>query len=96
MSNIHVLNLSAYTSPVISETNRENWVDFLTEEGDQYFQFLIDRYSNSTTNNAIINNVARLIYKDRIFCTAQPLVTFSVNNNQYVSNSTTNDFIVYE
>lgn len=62
MSNIHVLNLSAYTSPVISETNRENWVDFLTEEGDQYFQFLIDRYSNSTTNNAIINNVARLIY----------------------------------
>jgi len=37
-----------------------------------------------------------VIYKDRIFCTAQPLVTFSVNNNQYVSNSTTNDFIVYE
>ena len=62
MSNIHVLNLSAYTSPVVSESNRENWVDFLTEEGDQYFQFLIDRYSNSTTNNAIINNVARLIY----------------------------------
>ena len=62
MNNLHVLNLSAYTSPVISETNRENWVDFLTEEGDQYFQFLIDRYSNSTTNNAIINNVARLIY----------------------------------
>jgi hypothetical protein len=62
MSNIHVLNLSAYTSPVVSETNRENWVDFLTEDGDQYFQFLIERYSNSTTNNAIINNVARLIY----------------------------------
>ena len=37
-----------------------------------------------------------IIYKDRIFCTAQPLVTFSVNNNQYVSNSTTNEFIVYE
>ena len=37
-----------------------------------------------------------IIYKDKIFCTAQPLVTFSVNNNQYVSNSTTNDFIVYE
>jgi hypothetical protein len=62
MNNLHVLNLSAYTSPVISETNRENWVDFLTEDGDQYFQFLIERYSNSTTNNAIINNVARLIY----------------------------------
>ncbi len=62
MNNLHILNLSAYTSPVVSETNRENWVDFLTEDGDQYFQFLIERYSNSTTNNAIINNVARLIY----------------------------------
>ena len=62
MNNLHILNLSAYTSPVISETNRENWVDFLTEDGEQYFKFLIDRYSNSTTNNAIINNVARLIY----------------------------------
>lgn len=37
-----------------------------------------------------------IIYKDRIFCTAQSLVTFSVNNNQYVSNATTNEFIVYE
>ena len=42
------------------------------------------------------NSTNEIIYKDRIFCTAQPLVTFSVNNNQYVSNSTTNDFIVYE
>lgn len=42
------------------------------------------------------NSSNEIIYKDRIFCTAQPLVTFSVNNNQYVSNSTTNDFIVYE
>ena len=42
------------------------------------------------------NSTNDIIYKDRIFCTAQPLVTFSVNNNQYVSNSTTNDFIVYE
>jgi len=42
------------------------------------------------------NLLSEIIYKDKIFCTAQPLVTFSVNNNQYVSNSTTNDFIVYE
>ena len=42
------------------------------------------------------NSTNDIIYKDRIFCTAQPLVTFSVNNNQYVSNATTNTFIVYE
>lgn len=62
MNNLHVLNLSSYTSPVVAETNLNNWVDFLTEDGNQYFDFLIQRYSNSTTNNAIINNVARLIY----------------------------------
>ena len=47
-------------------------------------------------NLELQNSNNDIIYKDRIFCTAQPLVTFSVNNNQYVSNSTTNEFIVYE
>lgn len=41
-------------------------------------------------------NGAVSVYKDRIFCTNQPIVSFSVNNGQYVSNSTTNEFIVYE
>ena len=48
------------------------------------------------TYTLVLRVGSTIIYKDRIFCTAQPLVTFSVNNNQYVSNSTTNDFIVYE
>jgi hypothetical protein len=48
------------------------------------------------TYNLVLKFGNNIIYKDKVFCTAQPLVTFSVNNNQYVSNSTTNDFIVYE
>ena len=60
MSNIHVLNLSAYTTPTIQEANRENWVEY--GDDNNFFQYLIDRYTNSTTNSAIINNVARLIY----------------------------------
>ena len=39
---------------------------------------------------------AVVVYKDRIFCTDQPIVSFSVNNGQYVSSSTANEFIVYE
>jgi len=46
--------------------------------------------------NLVLRVGTTIIYKDRVFCTSQSLVTFSVNNNQYVSNSTTNDFIVYE
>ena len=43
------------------------------------------------TYTLVLRIGTNIIYKDRIFCTAQSLVTFSVNNNQYVSNSTTND-----
>lgn len=60
MSNIHIHNLSAYTTPTIQESKRDEWVEF--GEDNNYFQFLIDRYTNSTTNNAIINNISRLIY----------------------------------
>jgi hypothetical protein len=60
MSNIHVLELSSYTAPVIQESKRDAWVEF--GEDNNYFQFIIDRYVNSTTNSSVINNVNRLIY----------------------------------
>ena len=59
-NNLHVLSLSAYISPKIQESNRENWVEY--GEDNNFFQYLIDRYTNSTSNSAIINNIARLIY----------------------------------
>lgn len=46
--------------------------------------------------NLVLKVGSSIIFKDRIFCTAQNIATFSVNNGQYVSNVTTNDFIVYE
>jgi hypothetical protein len=46
--------------------------------------------------NLVLKEGSDVVYKDKIFCTNQSIVTFSVNNGQYVSNSTTNDFIVYE
>lgn len=59
-NNIHVLNLAEYQQPTIQESKRDNWVEF--GEENNYFNYLIDRYTKSTTNSAIINNVARLIY----------------------------------
>ena len=60
MNNLHVLNLSAYTTPTIQEANRENWVEY--GDDNNFYAYLINRFTNSTTNNAIINNIARLIY----------------------------------
>jgi len=58
--NIHILELSGYEAPVIKESKREEWVEY--GEDNNYFKYLIDRYTNSTTNNAIINNICRLVY----------------------------------
>lgn len=60
MNNLHVLELSAYTTPSIQESKRDNWVEF--GDDNNYFQFIIDRYTGSTTNSSVINNVCRLIY----------------------------------
>ena len=58
--NLHILSLSAYTTPVIQESKKDNWVEYGSD--NNYYSFLIDRYTNSTTNSAIINNISRLVY----------------------------------
>ena len=59
-NNVHILELSGYEAPVIKESKRDNWVEY--GDDNNYYGYLIDRYTNSTTNNAIINNVIRLVY----------------------------------
>jgi hypothetical protein len=58
--NIHVLSLAQYEKPQISESKKGEWVQY--GENNNYYKFLIDRYANSTTNNAVINGISRLIY----------------------------------
>lgn len=60
MNNLHILNLAEYKQPTIQESKRDAWVEF--GDNNDYFDYLIERYLKSTTNNAIINNVSRLIY----------------------------------
>jgi len=59
-TNIHVLELSNYSSPTINEDSRNDWVEY--GDNNDYYDWLIARYKGSTTNNSIINNVSRLIY----------------------------------
>jgi len=79
-------------------TNKTVIIDTYTfTEGDYYSTF--EAEFNLVENRFYILTIKdgdQTIYKDKIFCTNQSLVTFSVNNGQYVSNSTTNEFIVYE
>tara|TARA_A200000113_G_scaffold169391_1_gene154263 strand:+ start:2106 stop:3368 length:1263 start_codon:yes stop_codon:yes gene_type:complete len=57
---IHVVNLSSYTRPEISERYNQEWIEY--GDDNNYFQYLIDRYNGSPTNNAAINGIAEMIY----------------------------------
>jgi hypothetical protein len=67
MSNIHVLKLAQYEPPVVEESKKHEWVTY--GENQSYYTFLMERYKNSTTNNAIINNISRLIYGKGLYAT---------------------------
>jgi hypothetical protein len=58
--NVKFIELAKYETPVITEGKREDWVMY--GEDNNYFQYLIDRYTYSPTNNAIINNIVKLVY----------------------------------
>jgi hypothetical protein len=60
MNELRVLNLSTYTSPKIVENKKDNFVAY--GDDNNYFQFLIDRYNGSATNNAIINGMSEMIF----------------------------------
>jgi len=60
VSEFGFVNLSTYTSPEIKEVNGEDWIEYGAD--NNYFQYLIDRYNGSPTNNAAINGISQAIY----------------------------------
>lgn len=60
MENVHIVNLSSYNRPKVKEDKKKEWVAY--GDDNNYYQYLIDLYVNSSTNNAIINGVSNMIY----------------------------------
>ena len=68
--------------------------------------FALDKYYLTTTTvfdlkqdtfyNLTIKNGNEVVYKDRVFCTNQNIVNYTVNKDEYVAHATNNDFIIYE
>ena len=59
-SEVSFVNLSTYTSPEVKEVARRDWVQY--GKDNNYFQYLIDRYNGSPTNNASINGISQQIF----------------------------------
>ncbi len=62
LEHLGIVNLEAQTSPVITEAYGKDWIEYGTETyKNQYPQFLIDLYYNSSTHAAIVNQTAAMI-----------------------------------
>ncbi len=57
---INVVNLNNYTSPNITINKTRDWVTY--GNNNDYFKYLLDRYSGSPTNNAIVNGISQMIF----------------------------------
>lgn len=57
---IRIVNLSTYTTPEVKEYKNKEWVAY--GEDNNYYQYLIDRYNGSATNNAAINGISQMIF----------------------------------
>lgn len=60
LDGIFIANLSKYTTPEINEVRNKEWIEYGND--NNFFQYLIDRYTGSTTNNAVINGISRMIF----------------------------------
>ena len=60
MDNLHIVNLASYNRPEITEDKNREWVNYGAD--NDYYTYLIKLYTESTTNNAIINGVTNMIY----------------------------------
>lgn len=57
---VNIVNLSNYVSPDIRVQKTKEWVTY--GDKNEYFNYLLDRYKGSPTNNAIINGISQMIF----------------------------------
>ena len=60
MSNLKFIEMGSYTAPEIVEKKNKDWVEYGAD--NNYYQYLIDLYYGSPTNNAAIKGIADLIF----------------------------------
>ena len=57
---ISLIQLSSYVKPAVEEIPGRKWV--LNGRDNSFFQYIIDRYNGSPTNESIINTMCELVY----------------------------------
>lgn len=90
--------LVADSMTLTSETTGEAVTYVITPTIDRYY-LVINEIVALKENNFYtieVKNATEIVYKDKIFCTNQTVSDFSVNNNEFTTYSSDNDYITYE
>jgi hypothetical protein len=90
--------LVADSMTLTSETTGEAVTYVITPTIDRYY-LVINEIVALKENNFYtieVKNASEIVYKDKIFCTNQTVSDFSVNNNEFTTYSSDNDYITYE
>jgi hypothetical protein len=62
-NSVRMVSLSGYQSPEVIEDDRKDWVLYTTgDDGQDYFESLIEKYLGSPTNACCINGITEMIY----------------------------------
>jgi len=65
-NNLGVIELSQYIKPEITEKNASNWVSVGSD--NDFFDYLINLYTDSPTNHSLINGIAAQVYGKGLTC----------------------------
>lgn len=57
---VRFVELGSYTTPKVSEVTGKDYIAYGAD--NNYYQYLLDRYNGSPTNNAIINGISEMIF----------------------------------
>ena len=66
---------------------------YMQLEINETFNFLIDGH---TYRFDCFDADGVPLYRDKIMCTNQVIKDYTINNGDYIANTTTNDFVIYE
>lgn len=90
--------LVADSMTLTSETTGEAVTYVITPTIDRYYLVINEIVALKENNFYTIElkNATDIVYKDKIFCTNQTVSDFSVNNNEFTTYSSDNDYITYE
>ena len=90
--------LFADSMVILNELTDVSETYLITPTVDRYY-LVIEEVLNLKEGNFYtleVKNGSEIVYKGKIFCTNQSISTYSVNNNEYTSYSSTNDYVTYE